>query len=251
LGFVVEANGLVRVEHNINNYGATTPNRNPTNAKTRCENNPLRVFSIFLRRSYGGAGKGKGDNCPFIYAVKGKQNLHVNYSSIKFLNHSMIDILKKFSEQQERDKIKYDLIIPMPSSHQISNILASRLSLYLPDSVIEPGLFRKSTSEDVRGQVEGIPHGARINIINAINKAVESNKNFSLSDVDTQNRKYIFPIEKVAEMKSVKRVLLVDDLFATGTTLITAKNLIKASNPQVIVEAMCLFSPLDGRVRNK
>lgn len=253
MGFIVDHNGLVSVDHDSKSYGITTVKGNYTRAKTRCAHNPLRVFSIFLRRSYKGSGKGKGDNCPFIYGIKKKRGLKVNYSSVKALHSSMTTIIEEFSKAQRRADIQYDLIIPMPSSHSISYIVSRRLSKVLPGSIVENGFFRKSSSEDIRRQLsdESIPHGAKVNISNAINLAEESGLNFSLSDVDTANRKYLRPIELITAIPKVDRILLVDDLFATGTTLITAKELIKHQYPGVVVEAMCLFSPLDGRIKQK
>ncbi|WP_338191389.1 phosphoribosyltransferase, partial [Proteus mirabilis] len=40
------------------------------------------------------------------------------------------------------------------------------------------------------------------------------------------------------------RILLVDDLMATGTTLTTARDIIAQQYPNAIIHAICLFSSI-------
>jgi hypothetical protein len=259
LGFVVNDNGLVSVDHQIDDFGITTANNNPTSAKTHCEK-PMQVHSIFLRhdRNKGKKtnvpGKLVGDNCPFIYAVKRKvEHLYVNTETVRDLCKPMNEILDKFIEKQNDIGVFYDFIIPMPSSHKIAEILANRVTRKL-DVPLGKGFLRKSTSQDVFQQVNNdsdIPHDAKVNIIDAIKKSNTQKIPFSLGDVKTHNRLYIKPVSLAQRLTKCERVLLVDDLFATGRTLITAKEILQATNPNLDVDALCLFSPLNGRIRKE
>lgn len=257
MGFVVNEDGLVSVNHDIDDFGITTSKFNPTKSRTHCKN-PMIIHSIFKRYDRN-RGKEKnvngqlvGDNCPFIYAVKKKvTNLYVNTETIRSLCKPMNEIIDKFVQIQDQNKIKYDLIIPMPSSHNIASILATRVGRKLNVSLNKTCL-RKSTSGDVFKQVDGnkkIPHEARTNILDAIKRAKQNNHAFSLGDVRTVNRKYVQPLSLIESLVDYQRVLLVDDLFATGTTLITAKDLLQSKNSKLEVDALCLFSPLNGRIR--
>jgi predicted amidophosphoribosyltransferase len=258
LGFIVNENGLISVDHSINDFGVTTTRGNPTHAKTHCVI-PMPVHSIFLRHDRNKNSKYDkipskliGDNCPFIYAVKKKvPNLFVNTQTIRDLCKPMNQILDAFVEKQSSDNIKYDFVIVIPSSHNISGILAKRIKNRLGIPLLN-NLLRKSNSTDVFQQVNNdssIPHSAKVNIMNAVKKSNTNKAPFSLSDVGTKYRSYVNPVASTKNVLLGSRVLLVDDLFATGTTLITARDVLLASNPNLIIDSLCLFSPLNGRIR--
>jgi len=258
LGFIVNENGLISVDHSINDFGVTSTRGNPTGAKTHCMI-PMSVHSIFLRHDRNTNSKYDnipskliGDNCPFIYAVKKKApNLFVNNQTIRDLCKPMNQILDAFVKKQSSDNIKYDFVIVIPSSHNIAGILAKRIKNRL-DIPLLNDLLRKSNSTDVFQQVNNdssIPQGAKVNIINAVKKSNTTKAPFSLSDVSTKYRSYVNPVALAKNTSLGSRVLLVDDLFATGTTLITAKDVLLANDPNLIVDSLCLFSPLNGRIR--
>jgi len=250
LGFVVKKSGSVLVDHSINDFGDTRVEHNPTLATTLCETNPLPVHSVILRRGYKG-DRVAGDNCPLIYGLKNKENLFVGYNAMKTLLPSVDGILDKFVLERIASDIKYDLVIPMPSSHNISSILARRVQRHLTHSALHTTAFRKSNSDDIERQLDQglFSRGARLNIMNAVNKANTNGKEFSLSDVKMDFRGLIVPLTQEQLLPEVNNILIVDDLFASGQTLVTAKNKILEQLPNANVEALCLFSPLNGRIR--
>ena len=201
-----------------------------------------------------GSSSTVGDNCPFIYAIKGKiDGLHVNMQTIRDLVNPLNTILDKFIQSQRQKGIIYDLIVPMPSSHRIADILAQRISRKTK-APMDKSLFRKSTVEDVIDIVDinrDIPHSARMNIFNAINQAKDEDKAFSLGDVKTDFRDYVRPLSLVGTLPACERVLLVDDLFASGKTLVTARDELLDVNPTLTIDSFCLFSPLNNRIRPK
>jgi hypothetical protein len=253
LGFFVNGDGLVSIDHTTDDFGVTTSDRNPSSAITLCEKNKMDVFSIFIRHGYSGSGKPVGDNCPFIYGLKGKRDLYVNKNSIRSLVVPMQEIINKIYNSHSENGKSYDLVIPMPSSHIIANVVARRMTRKFTGSILLNDIFRKSTSEDIRHQIgnKQIPRSAKIDIFNAINKAENSGKEFSLSDVKVINRTHIQPISIIKRMSESKRILLVDDLFATGCTLITAKNLLMEECNESSVDSLCLFSPLNGKISKR
>jgi len=247
LGFVVSDSGSVLVDHSISSFGDTRISHNPTSATTLCQRNPLLVHSVFIRHGYKG-NRVPGDNCPLIYGLKKKEGLSVEYNAVKTLLPSLEGILNKFIREREDNNVSYDLIIPMPSSHSISKILARRTQRLFPQANLLLESFRKSNGDDIKQQLlqdsfgaKSIPHGASINIINAVNKANDSGNEFSLSDVNMNNRLFISPLTQIQELPNVNSVLLIDDLYASGQTLITAKDCILEQLPQAKVEALSVY----------
>ncbi len=249
MGFIVSKEGWVTIDHSINDFGNTRTEDNPTYAKTRCVERPVDVYSVFLRNKT--LTKAPGDNCPFIYGLKRKQELKVGYGAVKKMLPSLSIILEKFAKQQSGQEKHYDMILPMPSSHKISTILAKRVSMQFDNSKVQSTAFRKANGQDIEAQIASLDleRGVRQNIMNAINIADRENKPFSLSDVLVSNRSHLAPLIQQESIIGAKRVLLVDDLYATGQTVITAKNLIIKDNPSVKIDVLCLFSPLNGRIR--
>lgn len=259
MGFLVHPTGLVSVDHDINDFAETTIVRNPSFAKMKA-NPDMGVYSVFIRRARKQASKTQGntrligDNCPFIYAVKRKTpGLHVNFKTIRDLVAPLNQILDKFVEQQHQNGIVYDLIVPMPSSHRIADILATRLSRKTGVPICN-GLFRKSTANDVADMVNtdrDMPHNAKLNIFSAIQLATTEQRPFSLGDVKTEFRHYIRPLSLSGDIGNDQNILLVDDLFASGKTLMTARDELLGCASGLTIDALCLFSPLNNRIRNR
>jgi hypothetical protein len=251
LGFYIQDN-RVFVDHGIKDFGDTTDTHNPTSDVTPCTDYPMRVNSVFLRKHHR-KDKAAGDNCPLIYALKKKRDLSVVYSGIKPLVHPLNSILSKFWTDCDQRGVSFDAVIPMPSSHKIAAILANRVALMRQVSVLAD-IFQKASSADIRAIIDGnqdIPREAILNIVRAINISNETGRSFSLSDVNTEYRRYIDPV-KLQKLPAVNSILLVDDLFASGKTLIAAKNALFAANPSIkVIESLCLFSPLNGRIKKR
>jgi len=259
LGFLVHPTGLVSVDHDISDFAETTIMRNPSCTKMKADPDMI-VHSVFIRRARKQASKTEsntklvGDNCPFIYAVKRKTpGLYVNFKTIRDLIGPFNQILDKFVEQQQQNGIVYDLIVPMPSSHHIVDILATRLSRKTGVRVCKD-LFIKSTVNDVVEMVNAdrnMPHNAKLNIISAIQLAREKQRPFSLGDVKTEYRDYIKPLFLSSRIDNDQKLLLVDDLFSSGKTLRTARDELLGCASGLTFDAICLFSPLNNRIRNK
>ncbi|MEZ9516785.1 phosphoribosyltransferase family protein [Vibrio splendidus] len=259
MGFKVDENGVVHVDETSHSFANTTVEKNPTLATTKCKRNRLEVYSLLLRTKNKTDKREIGDNCPLIYALKSKEGLSVTYKSFKSLVAPLNDIISKLITEFEAKQIAYDAIIPMPSSHNISNILANKLSKEL-GVPIETELFRKSNAEDIEVQIANpaskalkIPHSAKVNIMNAVKKARDTGNNFSMSDVKTNFRAFIKPLtlNNLEGSHSYRSVLLVDDLFATGSTLIQAKDELLGGRVCEEVRSVVLFSPLNGRIKRK
>lgn len=223
---------------------------------THCKNAPLEVCSLLFRTKNSTNKREVGDNCPLIYALKQKENLHVSYSSIKGLMPDLNRIIAKYIDNVSNSGDRFDAIVTVPSGHSIVSMLAKRLSKVL-NVPVDDQMFRKANGNDIKQELlndrfgdSQIPRGPRVQIMNAVSKANEENRAFSMSDVHTKNRNYISPLWiSNALNRRYYSVLLVDDLFASGKTLIHAKNCLIADNVCTSVKAVCLFSPLNGKIK--
>lgn len=94
MGLVVQGN-VVKVDHYNKEWLKTRPQGNPTKE----EIDGLAVYSLFKRLLASAKSRRKhrkipGDNCPIIYALKGKDNLTTDISSIKKLRSSYDEIVR-------------------------------------------------------------------------------------------------------------------------------------------------------------
>lgn len=136
----------VTIDHSHRHWLITTPEGNPT--RERVGN--LTIYSMFRRQKAPASlnrdrkQRKLGDNCPLIYALKGKEGLTTDFSSIKALSQSFNAILEAIA-QAEPDG--YDLIVSMPSAHNISHIVGKRFSRYFNAPHFKD-LLRKITVEE-------------------------------------------------------------------------------------------------------
>ena len=72
----------------------------------------------------------------------------------------------------------------------------------------------------------------------------------SIKGLQPEDREYVSVLVKdVAWLPiNTRKVLLIDDIYASGSTLNSAKKLVKQLSPQVeVVSALTLFSPLSKK----
>ncbi|QZN90547.1 phosphoribosyltransferase family protein [Idiomarina abyssalis] len=259
MGFKVDGYGIVYLDENTDMFGDTRLSHNPTCTKTLCKEDPIFIYSLFLRKRNRTKKRDVGDNCPLIYALKSKENLKVTYNSIKPVILLLNDIIDKFLEQQLAMGCNFEAIVPVPSNHKIVRILSRRLGKKL-NIPVEENLFRKARNDDIKGQLlldkfgnNAVPQGARVNIMNAVGNADKNGKDFSISDVKTKNRKYVKPVifNEETDSNKYRSIVLVDDVCSTGSTLVHAKDALHLNSFCSQIVAVCLFSPLSGRLKER
>lgn len=187
-----------------------------------------------------------GDNCPFIYALKKKDGLTTSRKDVLSLYNSLAVIIPQFIEK----KGHWDMVIPLPSSHNIGLILATRVQRNSPGSVLITDALAKKNIFEVRAEV------------NALNMDVEDERYFnrqlqqqrkeaggswqapySLKTVATNKRHLLNPL-KMGQRPSFRdpnKILLVDDVVSSGTTLAAGLQLLQSIYPRAQIEAFSLF----------
>lgn len=247
----------VIVDHAVQEHLHTTDNGNPVRGDVV---GTMQVDSIFRRKKASGKMrrernlKALGDNCPLIYALKQKQDLWVSRSSIKALNIYLPQIL---SEVCDALNGHVTCIVTIPSQHPLAGILAKRISRNLGIPVLED-VFRKSTffqasrrantllSSKPALKAAGVSLQDEKQLRNVMKRGMtQAASSYSSKDVGTRIREYFDPLRLTvgAALPSAQdQVLLVDDLMATGETLLSGADLLRAQGILHVNRSVTWFS---------
>lgn len=243
MGFVIDiSNNLVTVDHAHNDFCITTPHGNP--AVLFLEN--LKVTSIFSRTKGKRDRSLPGDNSPMLYALKGMHSLMTKPRDIGMLCQSFRQILPVFLNNTSQ----WDWIVPLPSSSSVCGRFASMIQKRTQIGSCQTEALDKVTAADVLHCVRSLRISSKDK--SAINEDVK--RFISLNSLDTpfqiksikrtKLRKYVNPLMWGSipyGTISPQRVLLVDDMITTGTSLVCAENIIRARYPDVQIEALTIF----------
>lgn len=229
-------NNVVVVNHDSKDHLYTGIYSNPSN--TTIEG--VEVFSVYRRKKNPGPlrrdrySKIIGDNCPLIYALKKKHDLSVELSSIRRLMYFMPDILDELVAQLPNNLT--DIVI-IPSSYPLATILARRLSrrMSLPirdDILIKSTCFEATRRADriLKTNRRSVSREVEVDLRNTVKRLVKEAKNlYSSKDTPVSIRNYFDPLKfspGAVKIRPESRVLLVDDLLASGGTVLAANNLL-------------------------
>lgn len=248
MGLVIEGTRVL-VDHASKDHLVTTPEGNPKSYRIKNKHGELEVFSVFTRLKSSGrsrsraaqAGKPVGDNCPLIYALKGKADLSTDTNSIKLLVRSGKIIVQSFPVQDG------DVLVCAPSSHSLVSHFATLLGKQLGLSVVS-GTLAKSTIESAVEDIDvafalATSRDDRKALI-GIKRKLADQKTLALKDIPTKYRSLIQPFvcAQQALGDEQRNLILVDDLVASGTSLIGAMNVLDARYPGRSFRAITLFS---------
>lgn len=246
--------GEVIVDHSVTDHLNTTGQGNPTQVNLR----GMTVHCTFQRRyrsaktARGVDERVPGDNCPLIYALKGKDDLRVSHSSIRALNAHAPTILAAISDLLSG---QIDIIVPMPSSSALALILAKRLSR-LTGVAVQEGIFVKSSNtqamiraQDLSAKGNKTLSYSQVREMRPLLRWMARNGDqaYAAKNIKTGLRGFFDPIQLapgfVPQIKD-DRFLLVDDLLATGETLVAARSLITVHNLGSVERAVTWFGPV-------
>lgn len=201
------------------------------------------IHSIYKRVKTRGR---QGDGNPLIYALKNQKGYRISKVELKKFLYSFRYILNKLLQDKA-----YDLIVILPSNSTIARGVATRVSRVLGKNLKVQDIFEKQLVGNVIKEID-------ITIVTNKSKQkelkrqlsklqkVDKSKPFSMKNVPPKIREYFNPIRlKYAfDFTPYQNILIVDDLLATGNSIKSARDIIRAKNSQVKIEGLCLFSGL-------
>lgn len=250
MGLVIQGMKVL-VDHESKEHLVTTVAGNPRRYKMKNAHGHVDVFSIFTRLKAASRERRDredrliGDNCPMIYALKGKDGLSTGYRSVREMLLVGTEIVARAHEASPW--ADDTVIVCVPSSHSIVGHVATRLQELLKFPIVH-GLLAKTSVEsavaDLNQAMSLIPdYKDRKHIQNTIQKVSEQDV-FALKYVSGRYRPCIRPVVlgPTPVENPYRSILLVDDLVSTGTSLITAKDVLLAGQQGQNVTALTLFS---------
>ncbi|MBD0687623.1 hypothetical protein CGA22_24260 [Pseudomonas sp. PSB18] len=240
MGLVVKKN-LVIVDHAVKEHLVTTVEGNP---KISTTGDGLRVTSLFTRLKASAKGRRDrnqiGDNCHMLYALKQKDGLVTNLASLRLLIVSGRQILTLISEQ-----VNSDIVVCMPSGYSLSKIIGKRCAKAFGAPLMDT-VFRKTTKLEAFEMLSRAERNGDVSTSDkrSLDFRLKKSDGFSLKDIPVPYRHLFTPmhLDSRFQGKIHGRVVLVDDLLASGQTLGVAAGLIKGMPGVTSVEAVCLFS---------
>ncbi|MBK5073622.1 phosphoribosyltransferase [Budviciaceae bacterium CWB-B4] len=217
----------------------TSVNKNPKISRIG-KQNKLFVYSIFTRVR---SNEIRGDGNPLIYALKGLKGYSISKREVVKFRPNFDEIITKVINKFNK---KHDIILVLPSSSKVPAMFARRVGRALSCDVSYDS-FKKNTiyevldlfnNNNVKSGHEDEVRGVLYNLNNS-----NGNLIFSMKDIPNNIRCYFNPFSLKNESLKNKNILLIDDILSTGTSLITANNLIVSQNNQT--DALCLLSDLN------
>ena len=246
MGLVIQGTKVL-VDHNVNEHLRTEKAGNPKRYRLENPVGEIDILSIFTRLKATARHRRDrverklGDNCPMIYAFKGKQGLTTGYRSVRAM---------LLAGQEIADDLAFEadaVLGPIPSSHNVARHLTSLLHERFNIPVMEKLLTKASVDSALKDLGNAVARSEnwkeRKGLNNEISKLREQPV-LALKNVSTRYRSAIQAVVlgPVPAHFPAENVIFVDDLVASGTSLISAKNALRSRWPDKQLRAVTLFS---------
>lgn len=204
----------------------------------------LRIQSIFRRVQ--AKKHGISDGNPFIYALKNKGGFKIRPREVARFAPNFTAVLEKVLVGDP-----FDFVVPMPSSYGIASFVATRAVKHAGAGAVYDDLLRKKSNAEVLAELnllKGTLPPKLEKLAMSLRKKLEKaggTDSFAMKEVDTRLREYIQPLTIVRNpTDSPTRILLVDDLMSSGSTMISARDALQTVFPQAHIEGLCLLSKI-------
>lgn len=201
------------------------------------------VHCIFQRTKFGDI---KRDGNPLIYALKGTFGYRIDKRWKRWLHRRAVYVARKVVFPGA-----HDIIIPLPSSKDIARTIARSARIRLGPNAIVSEIFRKPTVAYVLENSPvptDVPAEFRVDYKMALNELGKANPRatFKMGKITPRVRHLLecVDIEPSARLPHWKRIILVDDLFASGATIACAERLLARYFKPVSVVGLALLGPL-------
>lgn len=218
----------------------TSLDKNPT----MTIKNGLLVRHVFRRNKTGDKDR---DGNPLIYALKG---IH-GYQIAPAVKHQFLEraaeIVRSFSHELDSE-----LIVPLPSGSAFCAEFVAFLCQITGLRLHNADFIRKRTIEEMLARHGGsLPEGINENILKAVKsqlavwRRLNPGQLVSMKQINPKIRHCFEPVTLSRDVSELagRRVVLVDDLMATGASMTSASNLFRSFGCAV-TSGVCFLSDL-------
>lgn len=210
--------------------------------------NNFNVFSIFQRTQV--KERRLSDGNPVVHALKGSHGYYLECSSRLLLYRYGIMICDNFFQKVQ----KPCKILVVPSSSQINLTFSQKIGKKYNIPVEMP--FNKKTVKQIlsnKAPISEINKKYKKDYLNEIKRLEEldQNSSFTMKAVSNNIRKYFCPLDWNKKPQTIvndsKLILVIDDVYSTGTSINSAMSLIKKHNSHLSVMGLTIFSGLKSK----
>ena len=200
------------------------------------------TVSIFRRRR---STHDVHDGNPLIYALKGKKGFTLPTQDFREIYGRAAQILPSALGMVPT----FDVVVPLPSSSNVSRILAQRVVRASPNCYLLECLEKATVGQALSHMPApgAIPKRLRRDYKELLNnfQSLPKNSLVEMKRVKFQVRHYVSPIVALPSASgcSQLRVLLVDDVFGSGASLLSSASALSAYKP-TNVSALTFMSRL-------
>lgn len=218
----------------------TSLDDNPSNSKL----NELQLIHLLKRIK---SNDDDGDGNPLIYALKNMKG----YSITAEETEKVFTIAQAILEKSV-DRLDADYILPLPSNNNVCMKVAKLVSSVLNiDLIICDFIQKKTVGKMLEEYGTELPVDLDGSILKTYKSQLKSwrkmtpGQTVSMKDINVKIRKLFSPLEFTGDIPNLSghRVILVDDLMSSGSSLISAKNLLLTIDCTTEY-GVCLLSPL-------
>lgn len=198
----------------------------------------IKVISVFKRKK--SSTELISDGNPLVYALKGKSDWQISSDDAELMWNRVDDILKKI-------KNEYDVVVLSPSSNGLVSVFAQRIKEALNNIEIIEDCLLKLTKEEI---IELSPFkGFSEEELEQMERALKrmdywfeaKHMNKKLLSKLSDNLTKLNPAHNYLHKIYNKRVLLIDDVYSSGSTLKSCNNSLLSLSPSNITN-LVMFS---------
>lgn len=227
MGIEVSAAKAVTINDQHENGVDTSVAGNPS--RTRFQGMPL--LHVFGRNR---RGQRRDDGNPLVHALKGRRG----YSILPFWKGQLMARARTILEASREDLENFDFVLPLPSSSPFCAEFAAMVSDVSGTPILDPTFLRKRTVGEVLAEAKANPParmssrqrsvwGSQMHAWEGTNPDAL----FQAKDTEIALRPLFraFAVDGDGPDLTQTRVLVVDDIFATGSSLASARNILENS----------------------